>query len=616
MPAFSYPTNLPALANEGAAIENAAGLIRSLFTSANMPLGSMTQFGMIAAGVAESLSGVSGGQQFIDVRQFGAWADGVNCTATLQAALNAAGTNTIAGTPYPLGVQMPALPDPLGGVLMSAGIGAAPIVIPSGVTLRGSGWKTHLTVDPLSMQTPAANYHVLDLIGATSGQNIIENFRIDGNKSNMNGGLLGQVGNIGIYCAPGNSNPGLFDVIIRGVIVHDIYNSVAGEAFGIFVGAGNTPGGRVLVTDCTAFNIAGTGFSTSGPNDTAPQGSPADTLFIACISHDNAWQGYTAFQAQYVQYVACRSINNTRAGFNCERADSIEYVGCRARTNGFNGLQLLGICSNIHWQGGSLEGNNTVASAEGAEISMGQGGGTHIGYPTSVWIDNAHVVPTTGTGGHLQVGDGTSGNTAGQPSFVTADEAAVPFKGIMVSGPDIDKWIYLRNSTPFNTKYAPLGLYLRPGTSGSSGVATGHPSTWTLTNITVTAAPSGALSVGTTNTAKTFTQTAANTTTSAISATALVPGRRFLVHYRIKIIDANATWELATNSQIKQVRFFTNTNDLGVWAEGDFIFQVPVNFATNFLQLTTVVNTASASALGVDYVTCSLLPWLGAVSGS
>lgn len=612
MPAFSYPPGIPALQNEGAAIINVTETLRQQFAVAGTPLGSMTQLGMIAAAVAESLSGVSQ-QQLLDVRQFGPWQDGVNCTATLIAALNAAGTNTVAGTPYPLGVQMPLLPDPLGGVLVSAGIGGAPIQIPTGVTLQGSGWRTHLTVDPASMTTPGANYHIFDCIGA-GGQNIISGFQLDGNKANISG-AIGQIGNIGMYI---DSNTGAVnDVTIADVYVHDLYNQPAGESFGIFIGS--TAAGqasRILIHGCRSYNHNGSGFSVSGPSGVIPYASTVDVIYVGCHGYNNSFSGFTSFQSQYNSYIGCYAVANTRAGFNIEWSDNVLVSGCVGRANGFNGARVLGGSANIHFAASSFVGNNTAANAQDGEINCSdETVGANSGFPKSVFITGCHVQPSSGSN-HLAFGQSASAASTGQLSFGTADEAnTFPLTGIYVDGPDIAKWSYTSNGTS-DSRYAGVGLSLKVG---GVGVATGHPSTWTLTNITVSAAAAGSLSVNNTNTAKTFTQTAANAATSAVSTTTFAPGRRILVHYRVKIIDFNATWEIAMNSLAKRVRInYTagGSNDLGAWVEGDFIATIPPNFTANTVNIQTVVNTASVSAIGVDYLTVKLLPYLGAESGS
>lgn len=599
MPTFSYPSNLPGLQNEGSAIRNAQTLLSNLFTMSGNPLGPMSQQGIVAAACAEALSGIGTTQQ-IDVRQFGQWQDGVNCTSTIIAALTAAGTNTVGGTPYPLGIVMPTLPDPLGGVLLSAAINAGPIQIPTGVSLVGSGWKTHLTVDPATVTTANTNYHIFDTIG-TVGQNVIGNFQCDGNKAN-----IGNIGNSGFqaFYIPNTCS----DILFYNLFVHDIPNGT-GESFGILAG-----GNRILVMNSTFYNIVGTGINFSGPNPTPPQGS-ADRGAIGCVAYNNTWQGFSTFQTQYTFFEGCHAYGNTQRGFDTEWSDNIRFVNCHARGNGYQGFGGFGGNSNILISGCSSVGNCNGTEAQDGEIAFYPGtDGTNVAMAKSCWVIGCNVQPLPGGYGHIAVGDRASGNSAGNPSAMTADDAQVGV-GFYVMGPDVEKWNYNVPNTPFNNKYAPCGLIIRTGASGGAAPSQGgHPSTWTLVNTTVSAAPSGALS---TNTAKTFTQTAANSTSSAISVAAfMLKGCRYRVHYRIKTIDANATWEVSLNGQIKQVQIPHTTTDLGVWFEGEFIVTIPPSFANNFLQVLTVANTASASAVGVDYITTELLPYLGGLSGS
>lgn len=613
MPAFSYPTSSPALANEGQAVFNVSELLRTNFAVAGTPLGSMTQLGMIAAAAAESLSGANIGQQFIDVRQFGQWQDGVNCTSTLVAALLAAGSNTQGGTPYPLGIQMPALPDPLGGVLVSAGITQAVIFVPTGVTLRGAGWKTHLTVDPATMTTPNANYHVLDLIGST-GRIMLEEFQLDGNKANITPFTTGGV--VLIYASDSGTGPAVTDYIIRNVFVHDLYASAGVEGFGILAG-GHTGflGTRVLIDGCWAYNINGSGISVSGPN---PPGSTTTEYIVAhCQCFGNSFNGTTWFQTQYGTQIGCHCVGNTRAGTNIELSNNIQIIGGRKRLNGFGGIQILGQCSQISLNNVELIGNwNGTAFGEEGEVNIAQdtfGGVTSM--PQSIYVNNCTITPNQGPPiiSHLSIGERGANGTAGQPSAITADDSAIPFKGVFVTGTDVEKWRYTVPVAPFNPKYAPSGLVIRSGASGGTAPNQGgHPSTWTLTNITSTAAPSGAIGAN----GKTFTQTAANVATSAITTSAfLLAGHRYRIRFRLKSIDANALWEFGDTAGNKTIRIAQFANDLGVWFEGEFIITVPTGSATT-LQLVTVTNTASASALGVDYVTSELLPYLGGLSGS
>jgi hypothetical protein len=608
MPAFSYPSSAGGLANEGQAITNVIQSMHSRFGVAGAPLGSMTQLGIIAAGVAEALSGI-GQQQMIDVRQFGQWQDGVNCTATIAAALAAAGTNTVGGTPYPFGVIMPPIPDPLGGVLISAGLNSAPINIPTGVQFMGSGWQTHLTIDPATVTVPGGNYHVFDCLGQ-HGKNFISNFQLDGNKANITS--IGNVGMALLYAAGGGGDTTVNELFISNLYVHDWYAGPSSEGFGILYGGGST---RCIIVNCWAFNGQGSGISLSGTNIPSLGATTSETIVAFCHCYNNSFQGTTWFQTQYGTQVGCHCIGNTDAGTNIEQSANIQVIGGRARNNGRGGLQVLGISSQIMLNGVELTGNSASGGAQNGEIEIASGvDGVTTGFARSVFINDCLVTPTVAGVGHLNVQErGTNGST-GNLSSATADDSQNPIEGIFVSGPDVEKWnIYVKNS-PFNNKYHPNGVVLRTGASGGAAPNQGgHPSTWTLTNITVSAAPTGAIGVN----GKTFTQTVANVATSAVSVAAYVlKGTRQRQRVRYKIIDANSVYEFGNNGQVKVMRGPTFANDIGVWFEGEMIVSIPTGFANNNAQIVAATTTASVSALGVDYWTSELLPWLGGISSS
>ncbi len=609
MPAFPYPSSASSLSNEGQAISNVIHTLSPRYTVAGTPLGPMSQLGILAAGVAEALGGTIG-QQLIDIRQFGTWQDGVNCTQTLVNALAAAGTNTQAGTPYPFGIIMPAMPDPLGGVLISAQANTAPILIPTGVAFIGSGWKTHLTIDPATVTTPGANYHVLDCLGQ-AGKNFVSNFQIDGNKANITS--IGNVGMVLFYAAGGTGDTSVNEMFISNLYVHDGYAGPSSEGFGILYGGGST---RCIIENCWAFNMQGSGISVSGPG-IPPVATTSETIVAHCHCYNNSFQGTTWFQTQYGTQIGCHCIGNTRAGTNIEVSANIQVIGGRARLNGFGGIQILGQCSQIMLSDVELTGNwNGTAFGEEGEITMGNdtiAGVTSM--PISVTINNCQIEPNQGPPiiSHLAIAERGSNGSSGQTSALTADDSAIPFKGVYVIGPDVEKWRITAPNSPFNAKYHPTGVVLRTGASGGAAPNQGgHPSTWTLTNITSTAAPSGAIGAN----GKTFTQTAANSTSSAITTTAyLLAGHRYRIRYRLKSIDANAQWEFGDTANNKTIRVAQFSNDLGVWYEGELIITIPVGSNTTG-QLVTVSNTASASAIGVDYVTTELLPYLGGLSGS
>lgn len=613
MPAYAYPPILGGLSNEGQAIYNVTQILQSRFQMAGTPLGSMTQLGMLAAGVAEALAGVSQ-QQLIDVRQFGQWQDGVNCTQTVINALNAAGSNTVGGTPYPFGIIMPALPDPLGGVLISAANNTAPINIPTGVTFQGSGWKTHLTIDPATVTTPGANYHVFDCLNQ-AGRNVISNFQIDGNKANI--ASIGNVGMALLYAAGGGSDTSVNEILIRNLFIHDGYAGPSSEGFGILYGGGST---RCIIEGCWAYNMQGSGISISGPNDPAISGvTTTETIVAHCHCFNNSYNGTTWFQTQYGTQVGCHCVGNARSGTNIELAANIQIVGGRKRLNGFGGIQILGACAQVSIDGVELIGNwNGTAFGEEGEIAIAQDTFNSItSMPQSIYIRNCTITPNQGPPliSHVSIAERGANGTTGQPSTMTADDSAIPTKGVFVTGPDVEKWNFTVPAAPFNPKYAPNGLVIRSGASGGPAPNQGgHPSTWTLVNITSSAAPSGALS---TSTAKTFTQTAANVATSATTVAAmLLGGHRYRIRYRLKSIDANAIWEFGAAAGQKVIRVAQFATDLGVWFEGEFIITIAAGAAATSLQLYTASNTASASAIGVDYVTSELLPYLGGLSGS
>jgi hypothetical protein len=525
----------------------------------------------------------------IDPRDFGGnFTGNANVSAQLSAAFNAAGGITTAGIATPGTVELPSLQSTKGPYYVNATVNTG-IPIPLGVGFKGDGWGSLLRVDPASMTTPGANYSVFQ----PKGQNIINGIALDGNRANISGSI-GAVGNIGWYCGTG-----INDVTFFQCMVSNLYNQPAGESFGFFGG-----GARITCLMCLTENNAGSGFSMNG-NTWNPWES-FDHAVLFCKSVGDAWNGITNFVTQRFLCIGNQCLNEGKNGINREWSDGALILGNWITGCTQAGINCFGADSNALVALNHLQGNNQGNFTWVGEFSLGPSTyNGQTGICRSAHLLNNIVRPTGNY--HLSTGDGGFTPSTGFQSVC---------QNIVVEGDDIDTWNYGVNASPFASNRFPAGVNLRPTKAFAAvPIQLGTVSSYaTQTNATLGTAPTGAIGANPTK----ITQTVANSPTKVATATTVIPaGRRNITHYRVCPLDANATDEVQITdgtTVLNRVMIPDSAADFGQWIEGDILSTNAVGATTKGIAVATTSTTASASSIGVDYITLAKLPYLGSLS--
>lgn len=438
-----------------------------------------------------------GTAQTFDVRDFGTWTDGVDCTATLAAALAAAGASG-----GPAAVSIPAISNFAGalGVYIHAfaavygsspnnWAGSAPveagwplsfnagtIVLPDNVSLIGYGWGSMLTVNPTDMTAMASNVTVPWI---TMGNNTtVYGIHFDGA-----GTAWTNAGNF-LFTGLCAGNPIASAPLAHLVIDSCYFTNATGPTGNPQNGYMCTAGYKstdVTIRNCTAYKVGQAwqiGIYQPGHAGTTVQ----YVRLTNCHALGCTYGGPSFYGASVVHVVGCTvdglTANGTAAGYNVEWSQEIYFDGCKS-DQCQNGLIGAGN-STIWWQGGALRRNGTFGinmAGSGPNAWPATPGGANF----TSGLQRFEMIGAAvdkGTGGHANFVGATV--TTGNPD----NPFSVP-TAIIIQTPDIATWKIV------NTQQTPS---LVPGTQLTLGnaltpVALGTlVGTWVAgTGVTVTA---------------------------------------------------------------------------------------------------------------------------------
>lgn len=396
-----------------------------------------------------------GDVNWFDPRDFGTWADGVDGTTALAAALAAAG---VSGGPAV--VSIPAISNFAGalGVYIHAfaavygsspnnWAGSAPveagwplsfnagtIVLPDNVTLFGWGWGSMLTVNPTDMTAMAANVTVPWI---TMGNNTtIYGVHFDGaGTAWTNAGNFLFTG----VCA-GSPLKLLNHMLIDSCYFTNATGPAGNPQNGYMCTAGYTST-DVTIRNCIAYKVGQAwqiGIYQPGHAGTTCKYIRLENCHaLACT-----YGGPSFYGASVAHVVGCETVaqtaNATPAGFNVEWSQEIYFDGCRS-DQCQNGLIGAGNCT-IYWTGGALRRNGTYGinfTASGLNAWPATPGGSNF----TSGLQRFEMIGTLvdkGTTGHALFVGATA--TSGNPD----NPLSVP-SAIRIQTPDIATWVIVNS---------------------------------------------------------------------------------------------------------------------------------------------------------------------------
>lgn len=483
------------------------------------------------------------------------------------------------------------------------------LILPENVVLRGEGYNTviKLNASPDYLGEAQRKFAFID----ATGNNLIENLRIDGNKANV--ALSGTDTKFNGIRVAANAQ----DILIRNVWVHDLDATTDQEAFGIETRSGC---GNVTIDNVTAWEIAGSGISISNdeplPSEEAVGGGYFQVTNCRCYSND--WQGITIYGAQHVTVVNCSAYDNAKIGFNIEYSGAVILTGCEAYGNGEQNLRVMGYSHVI------ANGCYFHDSGGTNEISIQQGGyyreidgDDPIACPAYVGIYNCRVLRGTDTGEgtsvrHLQLR--TTEETSGKTLF-GGGYPVVTVDGPGTQGWEIAGWRY--EDVSATLRVYPPGLTLK-GWVAARSIASRRFEDWLMTgditrDLTVESGSLGTYPA-------TFSGTAENA--QAYTDTVLLGNRRYHVKVRAKVTQATGAtiddpdiWSVTFNrvggAGAGPGRFALGALSYsGDWVEGEAIIETGAGtFRPGLFYQSRSATASGASTITLDYLVVTEMGW-------
>jgi hypothetical protein len=415
---------------------------------------------------------------WFDVRNFGPWTDGVDCTTTLVKALAAAGA---AGGPAT--VIIPAISNFAGAVGVYIGAYAAvyttapniwpgvpasldarTVVIPDNVTLKGFGFASMLTVNPADLNAMANQVTVpwiVEGIGTT-----VEDLHFDGAGTDW-----------------ANANNFLFVGVCSGNPTRAINNCVKQRCLftNMHGPAGDAENGYMCTGGYQATNVSWRDLLSEGtvwayqmgiyiPGE--PGASVVGFTITNCKAYGCSFGGVSCYSSSKGHVVGCTtvasSIGATLNGFNVEWSTDIVFDGCESYQCG-TGINAGGN-GIVFFNGGCLRDNETwginYSGGDPNTYPITPGGGNYTSSVQIFVINGTYV--DKGSGGHAQFPGVV--DTTGSPNNPLSVASL-----IRINVPDSASWVIVNSTNP-----AGLVPGLQLVIQGAfTPLAIGETSTWT-----------------------------------------------------------------------------------------------------------------------------------------
>ena len=535
-------------------------------------------------------SGPSGAASGLDIRNFGQWKNGVDCTATWLAAVQAVNSNASTGlgsttllipSITPVGATGPIIQINQGlvGVTQSTQPALSTCAtFANGTSLIGAGAGSVISIRYDNLANAVGIYFAF-LFGSNF---LMKNVTIDGNKSTfVNTTGLGNVFIYLVYPWLTGAAHCIFDT----VTIHDNAGVGGVESFAISLSQSTND---VTFTNCTTFNNFGTGIHVLG-GGTIVTNDAYNVRVVGCISYGNSVQGFSDYNATNVQYTSCKAFSNGLSGFNSEFSVNCHYFNCISYGNQL-GFSVLGHCSLIgFWDcysgamatatGNDVNASNSIAEFNFAASSFTGGAvANNVTTQGPVEIHNARVFPSTR---HVQVLAHSAPSGTGVGGFVSSTGVGgglAPggnYGPITIDVPDYDSWVFW-DTTAGNATTMAVGLKI-PQRTAMRPVLVGklNSASWTAAGTGLTEAAntiSGPLGDNAVN----LSNTTAGVGTYSTPNTLLLPNKVYLLRWEYNCHDTNATWQIqivdSTSAILYNQSFTNNTaNDRSAWFENSYI---------------------------------------------
>lgn len=521
----------------------------------------MPDYGRAALGKVDIIT-----KKEVSILSFGADPLGLkNSTSAIKDALKYAKDNNIKKVIAPTGVFL---------VDASKSSSFTSFTVTDGITIEGNGYNTVFKINPNSINSDG--YWKLFMFESNV---TFKNFRIDGQKDNINRTNLTALDCIPVY--PSSEN--VSNYTIDTVWVHDIVG-VNTESFGVTSRAGNS---NFKFRKITGWNVEGTPVHVSGDYLNNKLAKNADVSDITV--YNNTWQGISVYGAENVALRNIVSYGNTGNGLNFEWCKEVAVYGGSAYENGA-GLGTYGK-ANVRFY--DVKTYNNSKTVQNAEITINSGSwytGNLKGLAGEIEFYNCKISPPSLDKFHIHI----------DSDETVTEGLSMPDK-ILINSIDSKDWrIKVKDFDGTAKSNVVLPCISYGSLPTVRNVYTGKLWDWD--------AGGGVSSVNYTGTDKTnpdaVTFSSASQFQNRRTKYILKPNSLYLVSFKVKPLDTG-TWTLfANDSQNTQGALktanFGSSKLVNNWITGSMLIKTPTFYQW---RLQMQCNSTSASSIVVDYIT-------------
>lgn len=446
--------------------------------------------------------------------------------------------------------------------------------IPNGVTLEGNGYNTVFKVNPLSINSNG--YWKLFYFESNV---VLRNFRVDGQKDNINRAAITSADFIPLYPATEYTSGYVGEILW----IHDVIG-VNLESFGITTRSGDS---KVKFRKIRGWGVEGTPVHVSG--DYLNNKLVKDVEVSDCDVYNNTWQGISVYGAEDVSLRNIKAYGNATNGLNFEWCKEVKVFESISFDNGA-GIGTFGK-ANVKVYDSQIY--NNAKTVQNAEIAINSGSwytGNLKGLAGAVEFHNCRVTPSDASKFHLHI----------DSDETTTEGLSMPDKVLINSIDGYDWRIKVRDfdGTAKGNVVLPCVAYgslptLRP-------IYTGKLWDWD--------AGGGVSSVNYAGTDKTnpdaVTYSSSTQYQNRRTKYVLKPNSVYLVSFRVKPLDSGA-WTLFANDH-QNTQGALKTANFGSpklannWITGSMLVKTPAFYQW---RLQMQCNSTSASSIVVDYIT-------------